>query len=69
MTMYCLQPSDCDFLRGVACIAELDLYALLKAKGLSVNFNDVTTSSDASLQMYASLQCLTSDGSNQCSHH
>ena len=33
---------------------ECDLHASLKAAGLSFNFGNVTTSSDASLQMYAS---------------
>ena len=43
--------------------------ALLKAKDLSVNFSNVTTSSDVTLQMYASPQCLTSGGLIQYSCH
>ena len=43
--------------------------ALLKAKDLSVNFSNVTTSSDVTLQMYASPQCLTSGGLIQYSRH
>ena len=46
------QPSDCDFLRGVCLHCRYDL---LKAKGLSVNFGNRTTSSDVHLQRCALL--------------
>ena len=52
--MFASQPSDCDFLEVSACIVEkwvYDLLASLKAKGLSVNFGNVTTSRDVSLMI------------------
>ena len=39
-----------------------NLHVSLKVEGLSVNFSNVTTSSDDSLQMYSSPQCLASGG-------
>ena len=66
------QPTDCDFLRGVCLHCRkigYDLHALLKAKGLSVNYSNMTTSSDVRLQMYISPQCLTSGGLIQYSCH
>ena len=44
-------------------------HASLKAAGLSFNFGNVTTSSDVSLQMYASTYCPTSGGLIQFSCH
>ena len=46
-----------------------DLHVPLKAECLSVNFSNATISSDVSLQMYASPQCLTSGGSVQYDCH
>jgi len=48
---------------------EYDPHASLKAADLSYNFGSVTTSSDVSLQMYASTYCLTSGGLIQYSCH
>ena len=66
MAMQCLHLNHVtDFLRG---IAEKWVRFTCVTESRIVNFN-VTTSSDVSLQMYASPQCLTSGGLIQCYCH
>ena len=63
MAMQCLHLNHVtDFLRG---IAEKWVRFTCVTESRIVNFN-VTTSSDVSLQMYASPQCMTSGGLIQC---